>query len=61
MVGRQLTQAYLRTLTIHTSDKTQHPTVRARLLPARLQRCIQLLQRIHCIFQRQRRERIRHQ
>ena len=61
MVGSQLTQAHLRPLAIDAPDKTPHPAVVARPLPTCLQRCIQLLQRIHCIFQRQRSQRIRHQ
>ncbi|KAG1399065.1 hypothetical protein G6F59_013386 [Rhizopus arrhizus] len=61
MIGRQLAQAHLRTLAIDATDKTQHAAVVARLLPACLQRRIQLFQRGYRIFQRQRGERFRHQ
>ena len=61
VIGRQLAQAYLRTLAINAADETQHTTIVARLLPTRLQRRIQLLQCGHRILQRQRCQRFRHQ
>ncbi len=61
MVGRKLTQAHLCTLGINAANETQHTTIVARLLPARLQRRIQLLERRHRILQRQRCQRVRHQ